>query len=205
MRCSRVQSPRKLHVRRLLLTFGRVTRPLRGRSGVAMRLGTEPPGTVRPNRISSSGLSRPNRFKLDQRPRPVAVGQRCTTLNCNPNCNPQIRRSGWIVQDRLLWSLRRADIPQLSVRDASCPTAWQQCWLQSRRPGADPRPSAFQAGHMPSWRGSCERCSLSPVAAGSRWPLLLLSPLLSSARRDRAWLPSPPGCGPCAPPLPPSD
>ena len=74
----------------------------------------------------------------------------------------------------------------------------------SRWSGTVERPSA-NAGHMPSWHGSCERCALSPVAAGSRWPLLLLSPLLSSARRDRAWLSSPPGCGPCAPPLPPSD
>src|SRR6476646_266803 len=37
------------------------------------------------------------------------------------------------------------------------------------------RPSAFQAGHIPSWRGSSERYALSPVAAGSRGLLLLLS------------------------------
>jgi hypothetical protein len=43
------------------------------------------------------------------------------------------------------------------------------------------RPSAFQAGHIPSWRGSCERYALSPVAAAGRWSLLLLSPLLSIA------------------------
>ena len=45
------------------------------------------------------------------------------------------------------------------------------------------RPSAFQAGHIPSWRGSCERYALSSVAAVSRWLLLLLSPLLSAALR----------------------
>jgi len=38
------------------------------------------------------------------------------------------------------------------------------------------RPSAFQAGHIPSWRGSCERYALSLVAAACRWLLLLLSP-----------------------------
>jgi hypothetical protein len=37
------------------------------------------------------------------------------------------------------------------------------------------RPSVFQAGHIPSWRGSCECYALSQVAAGSRWLLLLLS------------------------------
>ena len=33
---------------------------------------------------------------------------------------------------------------------------------------------------MPSWHGSCERYALSLVAAGCRWSLLLLSPLLSA-------------------------
>jgi len=70
------------------------------------------------------------------------------------------RRSGHIVQDRPLQSLRWGDIPQLSVRDAPCLAAWLQSW----RPGADTRPSAYQAGHMPSWRGSCERNARSPVA-----------------------------------------
>jgi len=30
---------------------------------------------------------------------------------------------------------------------------------------------------MPSWRGSCERNALSPVAGACRWLLLLLSDL----------------------------
>ena len=37
------------------------------------------------------------------------------------------------------------------------------------------RPSAFQAGHIPSWRESRESYALSPVADDSGWPLLLLS------------------------------
>lgn len=45
-----------------------------------------------------------------------------------------IRRSGHIVQDRLLWSLRWADIPQLSTRVGRCPAAWQQYWQQSQAP-----------------------------------------------------------------------
>jgi hypothetical protein len=57
----------------------------------------------------------------------------------------QIRRSGHIVQDRLLRSLRWADIPQLSVWDAPCSAAWLQSW----RPGANSRSSADQAGHIP--------------------------------------------------------
>ena len=35
----------------------------------------------------------------------------------------------------------------------------------SRWSGAVVRPSVFQAGHIPSWRGSCERYALPPVAA----------------------------------------
>jgi len=37
---------------------------------------------------------------------------------------------------------------------------------------------------MPSWRGSCERNALSPVAGACRWLLLLLSPLLSDLGQD---------------------
>ena len=37
-----------------------------------------------------------------------------------------------------------------------------------------PRPSAFQAGHIPSCCGSCECYGLLPVAAACRWSLLLL-------------------------------
>ena len=42
------------------------------------------------------------------------------------------------------------------------------------------RPSAFQAGHIPSWRGSCGSYALSPVTAVSRWLPPLLSPLLAA-------------------------
>jgi hypothetical protein len=56
-----------------------------------------------------------------------------------------------------------------------CSAAWLQSRLQARRNCADPRPSAFQAGHIPSCYGSYERCALSPVAAACRWSLLLLS------------------------------
>jgi hypothetical protein len=89
-----------------------------------------------PNRISSSGRGRSDRFKLDQPTRPVFSGRRRTAVNCNPNCNPQIRRSGRVVQDRLLQSVRWPDIPQLSTRGGRCPAAWQQHWQQSRPNGA---------------------------------------------------------------------
>ena len=55
--------------------------------------------------------------------------------------------------------------------------------VTSARP---PRPSVFQAGHIPSWRGSCGSYALSPVAAVSRWLLPLLSPLLSPPPWSRA-------------------
>ena len=44
-----------------------------------------------------------------------------------------IRRSELIVQDRPSWTVRWADIPQLSASDGRCPAAWQQCWQQSLR------------------------------------------------------------------------
>jgi hypothetical protein len=81
----------------------------------------------------------------------------------------------------------RADIPGLSQRDGSCLPAWQQYWQQSHRLGTSRRPSAFQAGHIPSWRESCERDALLPVAAACRWPL----PLLSPAHRVRTLHPGP--------------
>ena len=95
------------------------------------------------------------------------------------NPSLQIRRSGRVVQDRPLRSVRWADIPQLSTQGGCCPAAWQQYWQQSRPNGLDPRPSVFQAGHIPSWDGSWECAALSLIAVVCRWPLLLLSPLLS--------------------------
>ncbi len=87
--------------------------------------------------------------------------------------------------------LYRHPDPFKSVRDLGLVTTRCSCesgtsegcsfpWLPTWLPGADPRPSAFQAGHIPSWRGSSERYALSPVAAACRWSLLLLSLLLSS-------------------------
>jgi hypothetical protein len=94
-----------------------------------------------------------------------------------------IRRLRQVVQDCLLQSVGWADIPQLSTRDKRCPAAWQQYWQQPWPNGTDPRPSDFQAGHILSWRGSCERYALWPVVGASRWSLPLLSPLLSAAFR----------------------
>ena len=52
------------------------------------------------------------------------------------------------------------------------------------------RPSVFQAGYNPSRYKMYERRALSLIAAACRWPLLLLSPLLSAQPRL-------PGGGPC--------
>jgi len=93
----------------------------------------------------------------------------------------QIRRLGQVVRDCPGAAVFWADIPGLSPRDGGCLPAWQQYWQQSRWLGTRLRPSAFQAGHIPSWRGSCECYALPPVATGSRRLLLLLSPLLSAA------------------------
>ena len=65
-------------------------------------------------------------------------------------------------------------------------------WRSWPEPGRWPvRPSAFQVGHIPNWCGSSAvRCALSSVAAGSRWLLLLLSPLLSTRRRPSSGKPT---------------
>src|SRR5580693_4023953 len=60
-----------------------------------------------------------------------------------------------------------ADIPELSTCVGFCSAAWLHSWLQSRRNGADPRPSA-KAGHIPSRAGPCERSARSPIDADSR-------------------------------------
>jgi hypothetical protein len=53
--------------------------------------------------------------------------------------------------------------------------AWLQRWLQAWRNGADPRPSAFQAGRIPVGADRASVHALPPVAAARRWLLLLLS------------------------------
>ena len=50
----------------------------------------------------------------------------------------------------------------------SCQAVRHPCRLPvPRRSGSDRRPSAFQAGHIPSWRESCECYALSAVAGQS--------------------------------------
>jgi hypothetical protein len=50
-----------------------------------------------------------------------------------PDPNLLIRRSGHIVQDRLMRYVRWADIPELAMCGRRCPPSWQQYWQQSRR------------------------------------------------------------------------
>ena len=45
--------------------------------------------------------------------------------------NLLIRRSGQVVQDRLLPVMCWVDVPQLSALDRPCPAAWQQYWQQT--------------------------------------------------------------------------
>src|SRR3954471_4328994 len=101
-----------------------------------------------------------------------------------------IRRSGHIVHDRLLWSLRWARHSTVVCTGRALSSGLATVLATVTAPGADPRPSAFQAGHIPSWRGSCESYALSAVAAVSGWLLLLLSPLLLLSRWSRVRLPS---------------
>jgi hypothetical protein len=50
-----------------------------------------------PNRISSSGRGRPDRFSLDERPGSVRLGRCRTVVNCNPNCNPLLSLAAVII------------------------------------------------------------------------------------------------------------
>jgi hypothetical protein len=58
---------------------------------VAARVAASVSVVAGPNRISSSGRNCSDRFRLDRRVRPVLRERRRVALNCNPNCNPQIR------------------------------------------------------------------------------------------------------------------
>jgi hypothetical protein len=66
-------------------------------------------------------------------------------------------------------------IPVTTMVRPGCWSPLANCTLLARRP------SAFQAGHIPSWRESSERYALPTIAVDSGWLLLLLSPLLSAA------------------------
>jgi len=72
--------------------------------------------------------------------------------------------------------LRRIDVGQALVRASAVHERDGRTYFMS---------CAQRAGHIPSWHGSCECYALWPVAAVSRWLLLLLllllSPLLSAA------------------------
>ena len=128
-----------------------------------------------PNRISSSGRHGSDPFMLDQRSRSVFRVPRRTALDCNPNCNLQIRRLRRVVQGRLSLSVCWADIPHLSTSDRGCLAAWQQYWQQS-----------------PTARNVSDRCRLRPHDGHSR-----SLPCGPPPHPE----PSRPGCGSCAPPL----
>ncbi len=79
------------------------------------------------------------------------------------------RRSGRIVQGR---PLRARALGQHFRVVHTSGIVWGLATVAAL--AASIRPSVFQAGHIPSWPGSCESSTLPPVAA-------LLSPLLSAA------------------------
>ncbi len=102
-------------------------------------------------------------------------------------CNLLIRR---YPRRRPDWFRSVRDLGRVPVR-CSCQSGipegrsprWLPAWLPVAEGLADRLaccgPSAFQAGHIPSWHGSCESAALSLIAVACRWSLLLLSPLLS--------------------------
>ncbi len=95
--------------------------------------------------------------------------------------NLLIRRSGQVVQDRPSPVVGWAGIPELSIRVGRRPAAWLQPWLQARRNGADPRPSAFQPGHITRCCMACWHPCALQIGEACSWLLPLQSRLLSTA------------------------
>jgi hypothetical protein len=82
-----------------------------------------------------------------------------------------LRRSGQVVQDRPSPVVGWADIPGLSTFVRCRPAAWQQCWQQSQRNGADPPTVCFSGRACPKLL----RIVRALCAAACCWSLLLLS------------------------------
>jgi hypothetical protein len=93
-----------------------------------------------------------------------------------------IRRLRHIVQNRLLRSVRWADIPQLSTRDQRCPAAWQQYWQQSRRTASIPDRMLFRRSGLPVRLTRSKRGRMLSCVDGRGWLPPLLSSLLSAAQ-----------------------
>jgi hypothetical protein len=75
----------------------------------------------KPNRISSSGQSCPDRFKLDQPSGTVSSGPRYTASNCNPKCNPALWRDPLL---RRSWAgVCRSARPQVSGNRGLSPSS----------------------------------------------------------------------------------
>jgi len=110
------------------------------------------------------------------------LGRHRTRSNCTPDCNllarqaplpsgPVMAPGGRGVRTVATASVRSNRVPGLYMAAAGncCRLAF-----------------AFQAGHIPSRAGPCERLARSPIDADSRWSLMLLSPLLSARVRRLA-------------------
>ena len=85
--------------------------------------------------------------------------------------DPVIRRSGQVVQDRLLWSVRWADIPQLSIPGQALSSGLAAVLAAGASERLRYSTICFQAGHIHVLRGSWE----CPRAAADRGCLLLVA------------------------------
>jgi hypothetical protein len=122
-----------------------------------------------------AGICRAPRYRLL-----IGVPRRVSRAVFEPSLTARRRllRSSEFVPSACLYSIAGPSDGQdhsAYIRDHGCP----------RR-----RPSAFQAGHIPSWLESCECYALLAVTAACRWSLLLLSPVATGRAASDGSYPS---------------
>ncbi len=133
--------------------------------------------------MSSSGLSRLDRFSLYQRPRPILPGRHCSAVNCNPNCNPalSVKAPGWKTPG-LLRAVTGGVVPLplcgprcvTRCRGLPCLLASQTALTPSAKPPGKPGlhhahlPLFQRKSHgEPGWPRRCSACG-SPACDARR-------------------------------------
>jgi len=119
---------------------------------------------ARPNRISSSGRCRPDRFKLDQRSWPVLPGQDRTTVNFNLICNLELSAWESVQSGPSIWADLRNGL-SVSDRESTRFTPVNGP-LMARRPDHAGPPFRVIAARWRGWPRTLARLPAWPLTAG---------------------------------------